>query len=185
MWMIFTARARPKEYQKTGLETTIIAKGVNVRLNHPFEELEFYAKAFQNSETRAEARKEARKCYARVKHVGRRKVTVVDMTRNMRNQVEELNITDNKLDKDKIQPLCPSRGKAGGMNHALEILDEHLLSVNEEGQSYYPSLKEDGVGTLLFGVFDCRHMGQQGFWEGVVPNFYRYKEDERIRLFPA
>ena len=176
--MIFTARARPKEYQKTGLETSIIAKGVNVRLNHPFEELEFYAEAFNKSKTRVEARKEARKCYARVKQVHRNKVEVVDMTPNMKKQLDELNITDDMLDKDKIQPLCPSRGKAGGMNHALEILDEHLLSNDNEGSPHYPSLRKEGVGTLLFGVFDCRHMGQQGFWEGVVPNFYRYTDEK-------
>ena len=28
---------------------------------------------------------------------------------------------------------------------------------------------------MFFAIFDCRHMGTQGFWDAVIPNFYRYK----------
>ena len=67
---------------------------------------------------------------------------------------------------DKVVPLCPSRGKSGGMNHTMDVLDEYLVK-------NVPALRK-GKGTLLFAVFDCRHMGQQGFWDGVIPHFFKY-----------
>ena len=27
---------------------------------------------------------------------------------------------------------------------------------------------------LLFAIFDCRHMALEGFWDSIVPQFYRY-----------
>ena len=72
----------------------------------------------------------------------------------------------------QVTPLCPSRGKSGGMNHTMDVLDEFLVkNIDELGYS---------CGTLLFSVFDCRHMGQQGFWDAVVPHFFKYKATENI-----
>ena len=78
---------------------------------------------------------------------------------------------------NKVTPLVPCRGKAGGMNYAMDILDEYLVKNNEHLRSGSGS---SGRGTMLFAVFDCRHMGQQGFWDAVVPHFFKYKATENI-----
>ena len=33
---------------------------------------------------------------------------------------------------------------------------------------------------MLFTVFDCRHMGQPGFWDAVIPHFWKYKESGNV-----
>ena len=57
----------------------------------------------------------------------------------------------------KVTPLVPCRGKAGGMNYAMDVLDEHLVKHNRHLRA---GAGNSGRGTMLFAVFDCRHMGQ-------------------------
>lgn len=85
-----------------------------------------------------------------------------------------------------LQPLRESRGKAGGMNHAMEIINHYL----RHHSSTFALIKERRKGAmppgrafdrhkvdahLLFAIMDCRHMGQKGFWDAVIPYFYTYK----------
>lgn len=86
---------------------------------------------------------------------------------------------------DCVVPLRQSRGKSGGMNHAMEILNHFL----RHHSSTFQVLKEKRKGAepgkqqsrnkadanLLFAIFDCRHMAVQGFWDAVIPYFYGYK----------
>mmetsp|Transcript_8245 Transcript_8245/g.25499 ORF Transcript_8245/g.25499 Transcript_8245/m.25499 type:complete len:1624 (-) Transcript_8245:637-5508(-) len=85
-----------------------------------------------------------------------------------------------------LQPLRESRGKAGGMNHAMEIINHYL----RHHSSTFELIKHRRKGAmppgrvynrnkvdahLLFAIMDCRHMGQKGFWDAVIPYFYTYK----------
>jgi hypothetical protein len=78
---------------------------------------------------------------------------------------------------EELQALRPARGKSGGMNHAVDILDAYLVRRSNCVRKLR-ELKEDGIttktGRLFFAIFDCRHMGTQGFWDAVVPHFFRY-----------
>ena len=99
---------------------------------------------------------------------------------------------------DLVEPLRQSRGKSGGMNHAMEILNHYirhhsstfnLLKTRYKRKRPPPDnnrqLKKSIVGGkkkkhradahLLFAIFDCRHMATQGFWDAVIPYFYGYK----------
>ena len=97
---------------------------------------------------------------------------------------------------DCVTPLRPCRGKSGGMNHCMEILNHYLRHhsstftiIKQSRNGAIPPLKGmkrrsslGGVGNknavdanMLFAIFDCRHMGQKGFWDAVIPYFYRYK----------
>lgn len=94
---------------------------------------------------------------------------------------------------DCIQPLRESRGKSGGMNHAMEILNFYLryesatfklLEAKRMVRADEPvttievpdnSPKNPIDACLLFAVFDCRHMAVQGFWNAVIPYFFHYK----------
>ena len=40
-----------------------------------------------------------------------------------------------RLPMKKVTPLVPCRGKAGGMNYAMDILDEHLVKSNRHLRS--------------------------------------------------
>ena len=82
-----------------------------------------------------------------------------------------------RLPMKKVTPLVPCRGKAGGMNYAMDILDEHLVKNNAHLKA---GNGNSGRGTMLFAVFDCRHMGQQGFWDAVIPHFFKYEKNENI-----
>lgn len=103
-----------------------------------------------------------------------------------------------------LQPLRESRGKSGGMNHAMEILNFYLrhhsstMKVMKKNYEYERSLnkafaienekrvmslddvpenstKKETRACLLFAIFDCRHMATQGYWDVVVPYFYKYR----------
>ena len=160
---------------------------------------------YENAFEGGSARQEARKCYARVKRVSGYKVELTDCTEGFKERygrhqsrlieagrTSDVSISnkgnrpnrprtgtvwnlekggfERSVDISKVQPLTPSRGKAGGMNHALEVLDEHLVNDSKK------ELFNKTTGNLFFAVFDCRHMGQQGFWEGVIPHFFQYKD---------
>merc|ERR1719502_1877550 len=82
---------------------------------------------------------------------------------------------------DVVEPLRECRGKSGGMNHAVAVVNGYLHHYSRtmrrvrKRRDY--ALKEDDakqVGHLLFAIFDCRHMALEGFWDSIVPQFYRY-----------
>mmetsp|Transcript_8246 Transcript_8246/g.25506 ORF Transcript_8246/g.25506 Transcript_8246/m.25506 type:complete len:1584 (-) Transcript_8246:1211-5962(-) len=101
-----------------------------------------------------------------------------------------------------LQPLRESRGKSGGMNHAMEILNFYIrhhsttmrlmkknalyeqrsgkhrqtpgtTSVDMDVPAVSPT--RETKACLLFAIFDCRHMATQGYWDCVVPYFFKYR----------
>jgi hypothetical protein len=88
---------------------------------------------------------------------------------------------------DLLQPLLECRGKSGGMNHAMEVLTnyvrQHSSTFNHmrEKRDRDQKIEEQERGIeahMLFAIFDCRHMATEGFWDAVVPYFYRYKHPD-------
>lgn len=89
------------------------------------------------------------------------------------------------LPADCIQPLRESRGKSGGMNTAMEIINYylrhhsstfHLMSQKRLGAAPSHQKKQQAADAhLLFAIFDCRHMATQGFWDTVIPYFFAYR----------
>jgi len=85
-----------------------------------------------------------------------------------------------------LEPLRESRGKSGGMNHAMEILTNYLRHhsttfelIRKKRGGVLPFPQSDEVDAhLLFAIFDCRHMATEGFWDAIVPYFYRYKHPD-------
>ena len=158
----------------------------------------------EKNENNATIREHARRCYGRVKKVYiNGDIELTDCTEEMKNMLNLKQCSrsrasiksyvkhgvEKRMNMKYFRPLTGSRGKAGGMNHALEVLDEHLLAMKKpvEAQAQ-PQAQGVGdatkttqkvqKGRLFFAVFDCRHMGQQGFWEGVAPQFFKYSIDD-------
>ena len=77
-----------------------------------------------------------------------------------------------------LEPLRQCRGKSGGMNHAVDMLDAYLVR-HSNLVRMLAAFKRCGIenkqARLFFAIFDCRHMGTQGFWDAVVPHFFKYK----------
>ena len=67
-----------------------------------------------------------------------------------------------------LAPLLRCRGKAGGMNFAVKVLEEreHERAASDPMNQQLPSL-------TLFAIFDCRHMVTPGFWEQTILHFFR------------
>ena len=77
-----------------------------------------------------------------------------------------------------VTPLRQCRGKSGGMNHAVDILDAYFVRHSKLVQMLVWFQRNEvytKTPRMFFAIFDCRHMGTQGFWDAVIPNFYRYK----------
>lgn len=84
-----------------------------------------------------------------------------------------------------IAPLRESRGKSGGMNAAMEIINYYirhhsstfrLMSQQRLGAAPSATRQADAADAhLLFAIFDCRHMATQGFWDTVIPYFFGYR----------
>ena len=81
------------------------------------------------------------------------------------------------ISQSLLTPLRQCRGKSGGMNHAVDILDAYFVRHSKLVQMLV-WFKRNDVYTktprMFFAIFDCRHMGTQGFWDAVVPYFFRY-----------
>ena len=79
------------------------------------------------------------------------------------------------LDAAWVEPLRQCRGKSGGMNHAVEVVNAYLHHYSTTMRRVRArGSRDDAGGHLLFAIFDCRHMALEGFWDAVVPQFYRY-----------
>jgi hypothetical protein len=77
-----------------------------------------------------------------------------------------------------LAPLLRCRGKAGGMNFAVKILEEREYEKAARDPTHHiPSL-------TLFAIFDCRHMVTPGFWEQTILHFFREKDGE-VQLQPT
>lgn len=94
-----------------------------------------------------------------------------------------------------ITPLRESRGKSGGMNHAMEIINYYLRyesatfrlleakrMMKKRRKKKTVQVPENSVDNpteacLLFAIFDCRHMAVQGFWNAVIPYFFHYRDE--------
>lgn len=133
---------------------------------------------------------------------------------------EELEGEEAVIPVELLQPLRESRGKSGGMNHAMEsaflrarilvltlfhasaVLNfylrhysstMHVMKRNHaRKRTVKPrrvdskhctdnleipenSKKNETAACMLFAIFDCRHMATQGFWDVVIPYFYKYR----------
>ena len=82
--------------------------------------------------------------------------------------------------------LRECRGKSGGMNHAVAVVNGYLHHYSRtmrrvRKRRYYCGDAADAkqVGHLLFAIFDCQHMALEGFWDSIVPQFYRYTNPEQ------
>merc|ERR1711970_965742 len=82
---------------------------------------------------------------------------------------------------DVVEPLRECRGKSGGMNHAVAMVNGYLhhysrtmRRVRKRRDYSRDAADAKQVGHLLFAIFDCRHMALEGFWDSIVPQFYRY-----------
>mmetsp|Transcript_9403 Transcript_9403/g.18876 ORF Transcript_9403/g.18876 Transcript_9403/m.18876 type:complete len:884 (+) Transcript_9403:305-2956(+) len=77
-----------------------------------------------------------------------------------------------------LDPLLRCRGKAGGMNFAVKILENREYERAEMDPTHsVPSL-------TLFAIFDCRHMVTPGFWEQTILHFFRERDGE-VHLQPS
>eukprot|EP00613_Pedinella_sp_CCMP2098_P050837 CAMPEP_0171825626 /NCGR_PEP_ID=MMETSP0992-20121227/5639_1 /TAXON_ID=483369 /ORGANISM="non described non described, Strain CCMP2098" /LENGTH=1435 /DNA_ID=CAMNT_0012440573 /DNA_START=137 /DNA_END=4444 /DNA_ORIENTATION=- len=66
-----------------------------------------------------------------------------------------------------LDPQQRCRGKAGGMNFSVRILeDREQLELAMGLKAAPPNLK-------LYSIFDCRHMVTPGFWEQTILHFFR------------
>jgi hypothetical protein len=66
-----------------------------------------------------------------------------------------------------LDPQQRCRGKAGGMNFSVRLLeDRENLELSIGYKVAPPNLK-------LFAIFDCRHMVTPGFWEQTILHFFR------------
>ena len=112
----------------------------------------------------------ARRCQGRIKKINRdpvgpTKVELVKCSRDFKREYfRQEGLRENEksftVPISQVQPVSPCRGKAGGMNSALDVIDEYLTS------SGFFSSEETGMeGTMLFSIFDARHMAQQGWCE--------------------
>jgi hypothetical protein len=72
-----------------------------------------------------------------------------------------------ELPESWLNPQQRCRGKAGGMNFSVRVLeDRENLELSLGLKSTPPNLK-------LFSIFDCRHMVTPGFWEQTILHFFR------------
>ena len=78
-----------------------------------------------------------------------------------------------------LAPLLRCRGKAGGMNFAVKVLEEreHERAASDPLNQQLPAL-------TLFAIFDCRHMVTPGFWEQTILHFFRERAGE-VSLQPS
>ena len=77
-----------------------------------------------------------------------------------------------------LAPLLRCRGKAGGMNFAVKVLEEREYEKQDADPDHHvPSL-------TLFAIFDCRHMVTPGFWEQTILHFFRDRAGE-VHLQPS
>merc|ERR1719324_1225444 len=67
------------------------------------------------------------------------------------------------------------------MNHAVAVVNGYLHHYSRtmrrvrKRRDYARDVEDEKqVGHLLFAIFDCRHMALEGFWDSIVPQFYRY-----------
>jgi len=66
-----------------------------------------------------------------------------------------------------LDPQQRCRGKAGGMNFSVRLLeDREQLELALGLKAAPPNLK-------LYSIFDCRHMVTPGFWEQTILHFFR------------
>jgi len=77
-----------------------------------------------------------------------------------------------------LAPLLRCRGKAGGMNFAVKVLEEREY----EKAAYDPNHHVPSL--TLFAIFDCRHMVTPGFWEQTILHFFRERAGE-VQLQPS
>ena len=206
MGMIYSARAKPKEFGDNPYQE--IEEGAIVRLRHQYEEAadaEFYKEKGLTCYQQLTPRQYASKCTARVVKIDSfhqdRVVTLSDCSPLMSHELRKLhewkkgkkdnNKKENNGNEDvhiedgnprkmyevpmtMLQPVQSSRGKAGGMNNALAVLEEYIINKckntpgeeekeNDQSPAYRLLGQEHQEGTLLFAVFDARHMGQVGY----------------------
>ena len=74
-----------------------------------------------------------------------------------------------------LDPLLRCRGKAGGMNYAVRIVQERQEERTRVHGQPAPAL-------TLFAIFDCRHMVTPGFWEQTILHFFR-EENGIVKLY--
>jgi len=88
--------------------------------------------------------------------------------------------------KNLLMPYCGVRGKSGGLNYVVDLLQfrEGFLGTGEDSD---PTPER-----MLFGIFDARHQPHPDFWRHCLPKFmnntdfgYTYEVNEQVCMVQA
>jgi hypothetical protein len=88
--------------------------------------------------------------------------------------------------KDLLMPFCGVRGKSGGLNFAVDLLQfrDGYIGTGEDGDPVPEH--------MLYGIFDARHMPHPDFWRKCLPKFmnnkdlgYTYEVNDQVCMVQA